>query len=142
MADTVEAKIYQALVLRAQAVVPPSGVTVVLPGATFTPTAKTKFISIEVHFNRSIETDLSLQLDPIRQGFMRTNVMWPKGAAIVDGYEVAGELRAHMKRGTKLYRDTVQVRIDEDPEIGPLVGGDTHYTIPVTIRWRSFYQPA
>lgn len=142
MADTTEKKIYQALTTRAQAFTPPAGVTVVLPGAPFTPTASSKFISVEVHFNRSIETDLSLQLDPIRQGFMRGNVMWPKGAAIVDGYEVAGQFRAHLKRGTKLLRDAVQVRIDEDPEIGPLVSGDTHHTIPVTIRWRSYYQPA
>lgn len=142
MADTVEKKIYQALVTRAQGFTPPAGVTVVLPGASFSPTASSKFISVEVHFNRSIETDLSLQLDPIRQGFMRANVMWPKGAAIVDGYEVAGQFRAHLKRGTKLLRDAVQVRIDEDPEIGPLVSGDTHHTIPVTIRWRSYFQPA
>ena len=142
MADTVERKIYQALATRAQAFTPPAGVTVVLPDASFTPTASSKFISVEVHFNRSIETDLSLKLDPIRQGFMRGNVMWPKGAAIVDGYEVAGQFRAHLKRGTKLMRDEVQVRIDEDPEIGPLVAGDTHYTIPVTIRWRSYFQPA
>jgi hypothetical protein len=142
MADTTEKKIYQALAARAQTFPAPSGVTVVLPGEPFSPTAASKFVSIEVHFNRSIETDLSLQLDPIRQGFMRANVMWPKGSAIVDGYEVAGRFRAHLKRGTKLLRDTVQVRIDEDPEIGPLVGGDTHYTIPVTIRWRCFFQPA
>lgn len=140
MADTTEKKIFQALAKRAQSFTPPTGVTVVLPGASFSPTASSKFISIEVHFNRSIETDLSLQLDPIRQGFMRANVMWPKGVAIVDGYEVAGQFRAHLKRGTKLLRDTVQVRIDEDPEIGPLVGGDTHYTIPLTIRWRSYPQ--
>ncbi|WP_421591083.1 phage tail terminator-like protein [Shinella sp. M27] len=142
MADTVEKKIYQALTTRAQGFTPPGGITIVLPGASFTPTASSKFISIEVHFNRSIETDLSLKLDPIRQGFMRANVMWPKGAAIVDGYEVAGQLRAHLKRGTKVSREDVQVRVDEDPEIGPLVAGDTHHTIPVTIRWRSYFQPA
>ncbi len=142
MADSTEKKIYQALTTRAQGFVPPVGVTVVLPGASFSPTASSKFISVEVHFNRSIETDLSLKLDPIRQGFMRGNVMWPKGAAIVDGYEVAGKLRAHLKRGTKVARDEVQVRVDEDPEIGPLVAGDTHHTIPVTIRWRSYFQPA
>jgi hypothetical protein len=140
MADTVEMKIYQALVLRAQAFVPPAGVTVVLPGVSFTPAATSKFVVCEVHFNRSIETDLSLEMDPIRQGFIRTNVMWPKGSAIVDGYNLAGQLRAHFRRGTKLFRTDTQVRIDEDPEIGVLVTGDTHHNIPVTTRWRCYPQ--
>jgi hypothetical protein len=140
MADTVEMKIYQALVLRAQAFVPPSGVTVVLPGQAYSPTATSKFVVCEVHFNRSIETDLSLEMDPIRQGFMRTNVMWPKGSAIVDGYNLAGQLRAHFRRGTKLLRTDTLVRIDEDPEIGVLVTGSTHHNIPVTTRWRCYPQ--
>ncbi|MBX5021225.1 phage tail terminator-like protein [Rhizobium lentis] len=135
MADTVEMKIYQALLVRCQEFVLPSDVAMVLPGITFTPTAQSKFVSVEVHFNRSIETDLSLEMDPIRQGFMRTNVMWPKGSAIVDGYNLAGQLRAHFRRGTKLLRVDTQVRVDEDPEIGVLVTGDTHHTIPLTVRW-------
>ena len=140
MADTVEMKIYQALVLRAQAFIPPAGVTVVLPGVTFTPTATSKFVVCEFHFNRSIETDLSLVMDPIRQGFFRTNVMWPKSLAIVNGYDLAGQLREHFRRGTKLFRTDTQVRIDEDPEIGVLVTGETHHNIPVTTRWRCYPQ--
>ncbi len=138
MADTVEMKIYQALVLRAQAFVPPAGVTVVLPGEAYSPAGTSKLVVCEVHFNRSIETDLSLVMDPIRQGFLRTNVMWPKGFAVVDGYNLAGQLREHFRRGTKLFRTDTQVRIDEDPEIGVLVTGDTHHTIPVTTRWRCY----
>ncbi|MHC2298149.1 phage tail terminator-like protein [Rhizobium mongolense] len=140
MADTVEMKIYQALVVRCQSFTPPAGVTMALPGQAYTPQATSKFVSVEVHFNRSIETDLSLVMDPIRQGFMRTNVMWPKGSAIVDGYNLAGQLRDYFRRGTKLLRVDTQVRIDEDPEIGVLVTGDTHHNIPVTTRWRCYPQ--
>jgi hypothetical protein len=140
MADTVEMKIYQALLIRAQSFTLPPGVSMALPGVAFTPTATTKFISVEMHFNRSIETDLSLEMDPIRQGFLRTNVMWPKGQAIVNGYDLAGNLRAHFRRGTKLYRTDTEVRIDEDPEIGVLVTGETHHNIPVTTRWRCMPQ--
>lgn len=140
MADTVEMKIYQALLLRCQEFALPSGVTMVLPGVAFAPTASSKFVSVEVHFNRSIETDLSLVMDPIRQGFMRTNVMWPKGSAILNGYDLAGQLRAHLRRGTKLHRIDTQVRIDEDPEIGVLVTGETHHNIPVTTRWLCYPQ--
>jgi hypothetical protein len=138
MADSTEMKIFQALVLKAQAFVPPSGVTVVLPGVAFAPTAQSKFVSVEVHFNRSIETDISLESDPIRQGFLRTNVMWPKGSAQVDAVNLAGQLREYLRRGTKLLRVDTEVRIDEDPEIGVIVTGDTHITVPVTIRWRCF----
>lgn len=139
MVDTVEKKIYQALLVKVQGLPLPAGMTqaanVALPGVVFTPTATTKFISVEVHFNRSIETDLSLEMDPIRQGFMRCNVMWPKGSAVVDGIDLAGSIQAFFQRGTKLLRTDTQVRIDEAPEIGVLVTGDTHVTIPVTIRW-------
>jgi hypothetical protein len=138
MADSVEKKIYQALLLAAQAVTLPAGVQRADPGVTFTPTTTTKFVSVEIHFNRPIRTDLSLKIDPIRQGFMRTNVMWPKGSAIVDGYDLAGQLAASFEAGTKLYRNGVQVRIDEDPEVGGYITGDTHQNIPVTIRWRSY----
>lgn len=138
MVDTVEKTIFLALLDRAKAFSLPAGVERADPGVTYSPTAKSKYFSVEIHFNRSIETDLSLELDPIRQGFMRTNVMWPKGSPIVDAYELAGKLRAHLKRGTKIVKDGVQVRIDEDPEIGVLVTGDTHHNIPVTTRWRSY----
>lgn len=140
MADTPEKLIYLALLERAKAFVRPAGVEIAEPGAKFVPTATSQFISVEIHFNRSVETDLSLEMDPIRQGFMRTNVMWPKGWAVVDAYDLAGSLRAHLRRGTTLYRAPVQVRINEDPEIGVLVTGDTHHNIPVTTRWRSFPQ--
>ncbi|EPE96989.1 hypothetical protein [Rhizobium grahamii] len=52
-----------------QAFVPPAGETIVLPGVVCTPTASSKFVSVEVHFDRSIETDLSLVMD---QSGMRT----------------------------------------------------------------------
>jgi len=152
MADTVEMKIYQALLLRMQAFPLPPGwdlaTRVALPGVPFTPPTMmvggsrvpAPFITVEVHFNRSIETDLSLEMDSIKQGFMRTNVMWPKSLAIVNGYDLAGQLRAHFRRGTKLFRTDTQIRIDEDPEIGVLVTGDTHHNIPVTTRWRCYPQ--
>ena len=138
MADTVEMKIFLALVLRLQAWTPPAGVNVVLPGEAFSPSAQSKFISAEVHFNRSIETDISLEGDPIRQGFFRANVFWPKASATVDAVNLAGLIREHFRRGTKLLRVDTEVRIDEDPEIGVIVTGDTHITVPVTIRWRCF----
>lgn len=138
MADTVEKLIYQALLVAVQGVVLPTGWEKALPGVAYTPTATTKFVSFEIHFNRSIETDLSLELDPIRQGFLRANVMLPKGAAVVDGYEVAGQIRTAFKRGSKLYRGDVTVRFDRDPELANLMTGDTHYQIPVTPWWISY----
>jgi len=140
MADTVEKSIYLALLERAQSFERPNGVDLAEPGYPYSPTAKSKFISVEIHFNRSIETDLSLQMDPIRQGFMRTNVMWPKGSAVVDAYNLAGAVREHLRRGTKLLKNSMQVRIDEDPEIGVLITGDTHHNIPITTRWLCYPQ--
>ncbi len=140
MADTVEKSIFYALLEAARGLVLPTGVQKVEPGQSYTPTATSKFVSIEIHFNTSIETDLSLEMDPIRQGFMRTNVMWPKTSSVIDAYDVCGTVRAAFKRGTKLYRSGIQVRIDEDPAISVLDTGDTHHTIPVTIRWMSYPQ--
>ena len=135
MADTVEKDIFQGLTLRMQAMTLPAGVDRVLPGVTYAPTATTKFVSFETHFNRSIETDLSLMMDPIRQGFIRGNVMWPKGSAQVDAIDVAGIVRAQFKRGTSFYQDGTQIRFDQDPELGPLIIGTTHTSLSVTARW-------
>ena len=138
MADTPEKVIYQALLVALQTIVLPTGWDKELPGETYAPSSTSRFVSFEIHFNRSIETDLSLQMDPIRQGFVRANVMLPKGRAIVDAYEIAGQVRAALKRGTKLYRAGIQVRFDVDPALANLMTSDTHHQVPVTAFWQSY----
>lgn len=142
MADTVEKNIFQGLIVRMQALPLPTGMTmganVALPGVAFSPTTTTKFISFEIHFNKSIRTDLSLQIQPIRQGFIRGNVMWPKSSAQVDAVDLAGTVAEHFKAGTKLYRNDVEIRLDEDPELGALMIGATHLSLPVTALWQCF----
>lgn len=139
MAATVEEDIFRGLMEYFGKWILPTSWTaagnVANPGIAFTPTASKPFVSLEIHFNRSIETDLSLEMDPIRQGFMRANVMWPKGQGHVQGLGVAASIRKHFRRGTTALNDGTQTRIDQDPEIGVIVTGDTHVTIPVTIRW-------
>jgi|GEM_PF-1477797 len=142
MADTAEKSIFQAIATHMKTVPLPAGMTlagnVVLPGVTFTPQATTKYVSFELHFNRSIETDLSLEMEPIRQGFIRGNVLFPKANAQVDAIDLAGNVRSHFKRGTKLLDDGRQVRFDTDPELGVIVIGSSHFTVPVTAFWRSY----
>lgn len=142
MADTVEKNIFQAAVGHMKTIELPSGMTlagnVVLPGVSFSPQATTKYVSFEMHFNRSIRTDLSQKTQPIRQGFIRGNVMWPKGYSQVDAIDVAGIVCLLFKTGTKLYDEGVQVRFDEDPEIGVFVTGSTHFMVPVTADWQSY----
>lgn len=139
MADTVEKTIYQALVIAAQAVSLPPGWEKVLPGVVYSPSAGSKFVSFEVHFNKPIPTDeVSQELPPIRRGFIRANVMLPKGAALVDGIDVAGVVCAAFKVGTKLTRASIQVRIDDHPEVGPTMTGTTHYATPVTIDFHQY----
>jgi hypothetical protein len=144
MAATVEQDIFRGLSSHFGTWPLPSGWTkaanIASPGYNYAPVANKPFVSLEVHFNRSIETDLSLELDPIRQGFMRTNVMWPVGATHDLPLAVAASLRAHFKRGTKIVFDGTVIRIDEDPEIGVFVTGTSHVTLPVTTRWRCYPQ--
>lgn len=139
MADTVEERIFRGLVERVKTLALPDGWTlathVAFQGMPFTPIATQPFLSVEVHFNRSIETDLSLEMDPIRQGFLRANVMWPKGQGLFQAYDLAGKVRAYFRRGTRVTFETTRTDINEDPEIGVTVTGDTHVTVPVTIRW-------
>ncbi len=138
MADTIEKKIYQALLVAVQGISLPTGWEKAIPGDAYAPSANSRFVSFEIHFNRGIETDLSLEMDPIRQGFVRGNVMLPKGRAIVDGYDVAGQVRLAFKRGTKVYRDEVQVRFDEDPALANLMTSETHFQVPVTAFWKTY----
>ena len=139
MADTIEKTIYQVLVAAAKAVVLPTGWDRVLPGVTYAPTAISKFVSFELHFNKPIPTDsVSQELPPIRRGFVRANVMLPKASALVDGIEVSGLVCAAFKIGTKFNRSGVQVRIDEHPEVGPTMTGATHHATPVTIDFHQY----
>lgn len=139
MADTVEEKIFRALIEHVKEMPLLAGWTlqthVAFPGVAFAPRADKPFLSIEVHFNRSIETDLTLEMDPIRQGFMRANIMWPKGQGLFQAYDLAGKVRAFFRRGTRVTFENNRTDINEDPEIGVTVTGDTHETVPVTIRW-------
>lgn len=120
----------------------PTGMTlasnVVLPGVAFSPGALTKYVSFEVHFNTSIETDLSLEMDPIRQGFIRGNVFFPKSSVQMDAIDLAGNVRTLFKRGTKLVDDGRQVRFDQDPALGVIITGTTHFQVPVTAFWVSY----
>ncbi|MBY5465286.1 phage tail terminator-like protein [Rhizobium leguminosarum] len=142
MADTPEKSIFQALLIQMKTLPLPSGMTlatnVVLPGVQFTPQATTKYVSFEVHFNTSIRTDLSLQIEPIRQGFIRGNVLWPKTSAQVDAVDLAGVICALFAAGTKLMQNGRQTRFDQDPEVGVVVTGDSHFTVPVTAFWQSY----
>ncbi|WP_312416702.1 phage tail terminator-like protein [Shinella sp.] len=147
MATTVEKKIFQALTGAVTTFPLPVGWTqaanVALPGEDLVPplTATTKFISVEFDFNRPIPTDaVSQGLPPIRQGFMRCSVRWPRKSAEVDAIDLAGQLADYFKIGTKLYREGLQVRLDDHPEIVsvPLVPADTHKTVAVIVRWLCF----
>jgi hypothetical protein len=147
MATTVEKKTFQALLAAVLAFQLPSGWTqaanVALPNEDLTPpvTANTKFISVEIDFNRPIATDrVSQSLEPIRQGILRCAVKWPRNAAEVDAVELAGQLAAYFRTGTKLYREGLQVRIDDPPEIVavPAMHTDTHKTFAVLIRWMTY----
>lgn len=147
MATTVEKKIYQALT-GAMVVFPlPAGWTqaanVALPEEDLIPplSATTKFISVEIDFNQPIPTDqVSQGLDPIRRGFMRCAVKWPRKLAQVDAVELAGQIAEYFRIGTKLYREGLQVRLDDHPEVisVPLAATDTHKTVAVMIQWHCY----
>lgn len=144
MADTAEKDIFQAILRRMLTVPLPSGMTyaanVVIPGKSLTIQSTTRYISFEVHFNRSIETDLSLEMEPIRQGFVLGKVHFPLSWAPVDAVDLSGHVRALFKRGTKVTEEGRQVRFDQDPSLGPMITGLTHYTVPVTAFWVSYPQ--
>lgn len=147
MATTIEKKTFQALLDAVKAFPLPSGWTkaanVALPNEDLVPpvAASTKYISVEIDFNRPIATDrVSQSLEPIRQGILRCAVKWPRKAAEVDAVELAGQLAAYFRTGTKLYREGLQVRIDDPPEIVavPTMHTDTHKTFAVIIRWMTY----
>jgi len=147
MPTTVEKKTFQALLDAVKSFPLPAGWTkaanVALPNEDLDPplTADRKFISVEIDLNRPIATDrVSQSLEPIRQGILRCAIKWPRNAAEVDAVELAGQLAAYFKTGTKLYREGLQVRIDDPPEIVavPIMQTDTHKTFAVLIRWMTY----
>ena len=136
---TVEADIFSGLINHLNTWTLPDDWTtennIAYPGVTFVPVQDIPFIQTKVHYNKSIETDLSLELPPIRQGFLQANTMWPKGWGHRDPVDIAGSIRDHFKRGTIIIESGIQIRIDEDPELGVIFEGSTHDTVPLTVTW-------
>ncbi|CLP67926.1 Uncharacterised protein [Mycobacterium tuberculosis] len=54
---------------------------------------------------------------------------------MASAYALAGKVRDFFRRGTRMVFEANRTDINEDPEIGVAVTGDTHVTVPITIRW-------
>lgn len=139
MADTVEERIFRGLIETVKTLALPTGWTIPthvdMPDMAFTPRADKPFLAIEVHFNKSIETDLSLEMDAIRQGFVNLRIEWPKGQGAFQSIAFAGVIREHFRRGTKIWFEGTRTDVDEDPEIMPSITGLTHVGRSVIVRW-------
>lgn len=69
-------------------------------------------------------------------GLFQVDVMWPHGGGVSAAKETAGAIVAHMKRGTRLDRQSVRVDVTQ-ASVGPVISDDPRIMIPVTITYRA-----
>lgn len=138
MAATVEGNIAEALFRHFSALSLPSGVRVAYPGAAFTPTEGQPYVRLTFVPNTPVQSAISFDAEPIRLGLLQVSVFWPAGQGVIGAMDLAGLIRLHFKRGTKIDESGVLVWIINEPEIAAPIQEPTWLHVPVTIPWHVY----
>lgn len=71
-------------------------------------------------------------------GIFQVSVFWPTGQGATTPMERASAIAVHFKRGTKIDREGISVRIDAPPWVGPMIQEADVLQLPVSIPYRAF----
>jgi hypothetical protein len=71
-------------------------------------------------------------------GLYQVDVFWPSGSGLTDPMERASAIAAHFKRGTRISREGITVRIDDPPWPGPALQEPNWIQVPVSVPYRAF----
>ena len=138
LANHIEAKIVNALLLHMEALPLPLGVNVSYPGRNFTPNTEKPYLRVQVFKGDPDQPRIRFGNEPIRRGFLQISVDWPEGQGIIEAIELAGCVRDHFARGTKIEQDGVSVQIIEEPRVAGEIQEPAWVQVPVTIPWVHF----
>ncbi len=73
-----------------------------------------------------------------RLGLVQVDVFVPKNQGASGATEIAGQVAQHFPADLPMRADGLTVRVTKAPDIGPALADDTHWQVPVTIRYEAF----
>ena len=134
MATHIEAIIVDALCNHMAALTLPVGVGIAWPNVAFEP-GNSPYVAVRILKNDPVQPRIRFGDEPIRQGIMQVTVYTPEGAGIIAQSELAGTIRDHFKRGTKITKDGVTVSIIDEPRVASDIQEPAWSAVPVSISW-------
>ncbi len=140
MAETLgtEAAIYEALVNYLDTMAANLSLPIAMPGASFTPIISKPYLLASIVPNTAALFGLEFDSDVDFQGLAQVSIYWPSGQGLVKPLHVASRVVAALAPGTRINRNGIQVRIDEQPSVSPSQVETDWTQIPVIARWRAF----
>ena len=137
-ATSIEAKITLALQNAVLSVAQTLGLPIAAPGVAYTPTGA-PYLAVIIGKNTPINVSLSGGRDPVRQGILLLNVLWPVGAGILPATEAAATLRDAFKFNTRINFTGGYIKVTSEPTIqGDIVGDNGYLLVPLTVPWMAF----
>lgn len=138
-AVSIEAKIVLALEQAVLPVATAAGVAISAAGVEFTPDGVNPYLQVTIAKNTPINVSLSGGREPVRQGILLVNVVWPTGPGILPATELAAKVRDAFKFNTRFNFAGGYIKICDEPVIQGDVGDrGVNIEIPVVIRWMAF----
>lgn len=142
----IEARLYEALVWYVEQVAPTltpafmpgKGGDVSFPGADFSPKQGKPYLGVSFIPNTAELVGISFDNDVDHQGLLQLSVFWPARQGFVKPMQVASQVVAAFRPGTKIDRNGLRIRIDQQPSIAASLSESDLVQVPVTIRWRAF----
>lgn len=137
-AVSIEAKIVLALEQAVLSVATAASVAISAPGVEFTPDGS-PYLQVTIAKNTPINVSLSGGREPVRQGILLVNVVWPTGPGILPATELAAKVRDAFKFNSRFNFTGGYIKICDEPVIQGDVGDrGVNIEIPVVIRWMAF----
>lgn len=153
-ASGVEAQIYSALMDAVVALAQSLKVALASPNVAFTPPIavadgqgfkkgdRLPYLVASYMPNTADVFGYEYDSDVDYQGMLQVSVFWPARAGIVKPLQVAAQIVAAFKPGTKIDASGLRIRIDQQPTVAPALTESDLVQIPVTVRWRVFVPAA
>jgi hypothetical protein len=131
-----EAQIYDALAAYLTGLTFTPAVKIAMPGVDFTPERGKPYLVATYMPNTADVFGGENDSDVDYQGLLQISVFWPARAGIVKPLQVAAQIVAAFKPGTKIDANGLRIRIDRQPTVAPSLTESDLVQIAVTVRWR------
>lgn len=135
---TIETSTWLALKGGVQSLVLSPVLPIAWPNETYSPSPTQNYLRVTHIPNINARLFLGSTSPHRRLGLLQIDVFTKKGQPAAVATEIAGTVAAHFPTDLRLSYDTVNLRITKAPDVAQALPDDTHWLVPVTIRYELF----